>query len=130
MYTQKEMNRRIHKLKGQIRRRHGFDLLVTHAPAYRLNDGEDLPHMGFEGFIDLMDKYAPEYFAHGHVHMSYGRQHIRLSSYKDTTVVNAFDHYVIDIPDRELPKRHKPNKVYTYGRKNANASLFKSRNMK
>lgn len=26
---------------------HGFDILMTHAPAYRLGDGEDLPHRDF-----------------------------------------------------------------------------------
>ena len=55
-----------------------------------------MPHIGFEGFIDILDKYEPKYFFHGHVHMSYGRQHVRMCTYKSTTVVNAYEQYIID----------------------------------
>ena len=33
----------------------GCDILVAHAPAYNVNDMEDLPHQGFKAFRDLMD---------------------------------------------------------------------------
>ena len=61
-YTEKMMRKRIHKLWWKLRRHKGFDILVTHAPAYKLNDMEDLPHRGFKAFLDLMDKYHPKYF--------------------------------------------------------------------
>ncbi len=96
MYTQKEMNKRIKKMRFPLMRKKGIDILVTHSPAYHLNDGEDVPHIGFEGFIDILDKYEPKYFFHGHVHMSYGRQHVRMCTYKNTTVVNAYEQYIID----------------------------------
>ena len=67
-YTEKMMRKRIHKLWWKLWRHKGFDILVTHAPAYKLNDMEDLPHRGFKAFLDLMDKYHPKYFLHGHVH--------------------------------------------------------------
>ena len=67
------MQKRVLKLYPKIWFRGGFDILVTHSPAYQLNDGRDLPHQGFKIFRRLMEKYRPKYFLHGHVHMSYGR---------------------------------------------------------
>lgn len=96
-YTQKEMRRRVRKLWWKLWRHKGFDILVAHAPAYHLNDGEDLPHRGFDAFPELMDKYKPAYFIHGHVHMNYGRKFPRLSSYNETQVINAYEKYIFDI---------------------------------
>lgn len=95
-YTEREMKRRVRKLWFQLWRKGGFDILVTHAPAYGINDGEDLPHMGFQVFRTLLEKYRPRYFLHGHVHMRYGRKHKRLDSYQETQIVNAYERYVID----------------------------------
>ena len=96
-YTQREMRRRVKKLWWKLWRHKGFDILVAHAPAYKVNDGEDLPHRGFDAFRDLMDKYKPAYFIHGHVHMNYGRKFPRLSSYNETQVINAYEKYIFDI---------------------------------
>lgn len=95
-YTEKEMQRRIRKLRHKLWRRGGFDILVTHAPAYQLNDGLDLPHQGFRAFLDLMKKYRPKYFLHGHVHISYGRKHKRYDKYEDTHVINAYEKCIFD----------------------------------
>lgn len=100
-YTERGMIRRIKRLWWKLKRRGGFDILVTHAPAYQLNDMEDLPHKGFQCFKDLMDKYAPRYFVHGHIHANYSGSFKRLDSYNDTIVVNAYEHYVIEYPDLE-----------------------------
>ena len=70
-FTESEMRSRIKKLRFSIWKNKGFDILLTHAPAKGLHDGEDLPHHGFEAFNELMDKYEPNYFIHGHVHMNY-----------------------------------------------------------
>ncbi|MCD7735537.1 MAG: metallophosphoesterase family protein [Lachnospiraceae bacterium] len=95
-YTEQEMRRRVRRLRWKLLYHRGFDILVTHAPAYQLNDGRDLPHQGFKSFITLMDKYHPRFFLHGHVHMSYGRQHKRYDKYQDTHVINAYERYVFD----------------------------------
>jgi len=100
-YNDNDMHRRIRKLWFQLWRHRGFDILLTHSPAYNLNDGEDLPHRGFKGFVHLMDKYAPEYFVHGHVHMSYGRKYVREYSYKSTKIVNAYEKYIIEIEEKK-----------------------------
>ena len=96
-YTEKEMRYRIFKLRRKLRRNRGFDILVTHAPAYQLNDGEDLPHKGFQAFRDLLDKYKPKYFIHGHVHLNYNWNQQRECTYNDTTtVINAFERYTFE----------------------------------
>lgn len=99
-YTQSQMRRRVWKLWWSLKYRKGFDILLTHSPAYELNDGSDLPHRGFEVFRTLLDKYKPAYFIHGHVHMNYGRSFPRLSTYNETQVINAYEKYIfeMDVP--------------------------------
>ncbi|MCI9441157.1 MAG: metallophosphoesterase [Ruminococcus sp.] len=104
-YTEREMKRRVTKLKFQLFKKRGFDILVTHAPAYQLNDGRDLPHQGFQVFRTLIEKYRPKYFLHGHVHMSYGRQHKRYDKYEDTHVINAFERCIFEFED-DHPQEH------------------------
>ena len=97
MYTEAQMKRRIHSISLQLWRKKGFDILLTHAPAYGLNDMDNISHRGFECFHDLLKKYKPKYFIHGHVHRNYGRNIPRVCNYQETTVVNACGHYVIEI---------------------------------
>lgn len=104
-YTERQMRARVKKLKFQLLRRRGFDILVTHAPAYQLNDGTDLPHQGFRAFLTLLDRYRPKFFLHGHVHMSYGRRHKRYDKYQDTHVINVYERCVFDYEDEE-PGKH------------------------
>lgn len=104
-YTERQMKARVNRLKLQLLRRRGFDILVTHAPAYQLNDGMDLPHQGFRAFLTLLDRYRPKFFLHGHVHMSYGRQHKRYDKYQDTHVINVYERCVFDYEDEE-PGKH------------------------
>lgn len=90
---------RVAKLWFQLFKKRGFDILVTHSPAYQLNDGRDLPHQGFQVFRTLMEKYRPKYFLHGHVHMAYGRQHKRYDKYQDTHIINAYEKCVFEFED-------------------------------
>ena len=96
-YTEEEMRGRVRKLWFKLLRKKGFDVLVTHAPAYGINDGEDLPHRGFEIFVELIQKYSPKYFVHGHVHMNYGRQYPREDSLGETKVINSYISYIVEI---------------------------------
>ncbi len=98
-YTEAEMRVRILRLQLSLWHHKGFDILLTHAPAKGLHDGTDLPHRGFAVFRKLLDKYQPKYFIHGHVHMNYGRNFVREDVYKNTRVINAYEKYVIDVPD-------------------------------
>jgi Icc-related predicted phosphoesterase len=97
-YTERKMEKRIKKLWWKLKKNKGFDILVSHAPAYQLNDLPDLPHRGFDCFRSLMEKYTPKYFIHGHVHANYG-EFKREDSFGDTTVINAYEHYIFEYPD-------------------------------
>lgn len=101
-YTERDMRKRVRKLWFQLLRHRGFDILVTHAPAYQLNDGMDLPHQGFKVFLKLMEKYKPRFFLHGHVHMSYSHKQKRYDKYMDTHVINSFERCLFDYEDDHL----------------------------
>ena len=92
MFTERQMRRRIARLWFPLRRRGGFDILLTHAPARHWNDFDSLSHRGFECFRPLLDRYRPRWFVHGHIHKNYGMKIPQFSRYGETTVVNAFDH--------------------------------------
>lgn len=94
-YTEKQMENRIKKLKKCIKKNNGFDILLAHAPAYGLGDGDDLCHRGFESFLPLLEQYSPRYFIHGHQHLSYGRQE-RFNRYKDTSIINAYEYHILE----------------------------------
>ncbi|MFG6384351.1 MAG: metallophosphoesterase [Lachnospiraceae bacterium] len=98
-YTERQMRQRVTRLKFQLFRRRGFDILVTHAPAFQLNDGRDLPHQGFQVFRALLEKYRPKYFLHGHVHLSYGNNYKRYDKYKNTHVINVYEKCVFEFED-------------------------------
>ncbi len=100
-YTEWQMRRRIRKMRTKLMRSKGIDILVSHAPAYKLNDMDDLPHRGFDCFNTLMDKYKPKFFVHGHVHANYGGKFKRMDQYGATTVINAYESYVIEYPDSD-----------------------------
>ena len=97
-YTDGEMHRRIARLSWKLKRMGGVDIVVTHAPPYGLGDGDDPAHWGFEALRKLLDKYHPTYLVHGHVHMRYGVGD-RVRPYNGTTLINATERYVLDIPD-------------------------------
>lgn len=96
-YSEKEMCKRVRKLWTKLWYHKGFDILLTHAPAYQLGDADDLPHRGFEVFRKLMLKYRPRYLVHGHVHKEYMHDFKRENHWEDTTIVNAWMSYVIEI---------------------------------
>lgn len=95
-FTEKEMQRRIGKRRLSLLKNKGFDILLTHAPAGNINDMYDLTHKGFECFNKLIRKYNPKFFIHGHVHRNYGNFR-RTQIIGETTVVNAFEKYIIEI---------------------------------
>lgn len=96
-YTQKQMRRRVQRRKFALWYNRGFDILLTHAPAKNVNDSTDLAHQGFQTFCDLMEKYKPDYFIHGHVHKTYSNSFVRFDQYMDTTVINAYEYCTFSI---------------------------------
>lgn len=104
-YTERQMARRVKKMCLKLFFHRGVDILVTHAPAFQLNDGQDLPHQGFRVFRDILDRYRPRFFLHGHVHMNYGRNQKRYDKYENTHVINAYERCVFDYEDDHLKEK-------------------------
>ena len=96
MFTEGQMRRRIRRLRFQLWKHKGFDILLTHAPARHINDFDSISHRGFECFVELLDKYRPKYFIHGHIHKNYGVHIPQKTVYKDTAIINAYDHCTFD----------------------------------
>ena len=108
-YTQKQMAKRIRKLRWDIAKYGGVDIVVTHAPPAGVGDSDDRAHQGFESFLELIDRYHPRYLLHGHVHKSYSMEFLREREYHGTQVINVCEKYVLDIPDEEIGNRKKLN---------------------
>lgn len=100
-FTEKQMSARIRKLRFRLWRSKGCDILLAHSPALNLNDGKDPPHRGFDCFHGFLGKYKPKYFIHGHNHMRYDANLPRTCMYGETTVINASERYIFEIPDPE-----------------------------
>ena len=98
-YSEREMRRRIAKLRWKLFRHKGVDIVVTHAPPRGIGDADDPAHRGFEALLELIDKYHPKYLLHGHIHKRYGHELNRLQEYNGTQVINACERYVLEIPD-------------------------------
>jgi Icc-related predicted phosphoesterase len=95
-YTESEMIWRYLKMKPKIWWNKGkIDIMVAHAPAYRLNDLNDSPHQGFKILRTIIEKHQPKYFLHGHVHLSYS-QNPRQMTHGKTTIINGYQHYMFD----------------------------------
>ena len=109
-YTERQMRRRIRRLRWKLLRSGGVDLVVTHAAPEDLGDGEDPAHWGFTALRELLDKYKPKYLVHGHVHQSYGQSIVRELEYGPTTVINCCERYVLEIPEGEYPP-HQRNQL-------------------
>ena len=101
-FTEKEMKKRIRRLRFALWRARGVDIVVTHAPPYGVGDLEDPAHQGFEAFLELLDRYKPKYLLHGHVHLNYGTDQTRVRRCGDTQVINTCERYVLDLPDVQM----------------------------
>ena len=99
-YSEKEMRRRIRKLRFALWRAKGVDIVVTHAPIRGVGDAEDNAHRGFEALKELLDKYKPEYLLHGHVHLTYGQDKTRIRQYGETKVINTSERFELEVPDK------------------------------
>lgn len=96
-YTERQMRKRVNRLRFRLWKSKGFDILLTHAPAYQLGDDSDLAHRGFETFLHLIDKYNPRLMAHGHVHQSYRFDFKRIRQRGQTQVINACGHHIVEL---------------------------------
>lgn len=111
-YTERQMRMRIAKLKWKIRQLGGIDIVVTHAPPEGLGDDEDIAHWGFAALREFLDKYKPRYLIHGHVHMTYGHHIPRVLDYNGTSIINAYERYVLEVEDVPFPEKDRGQVIY------------------
>jgi Icc-related predicted phosphoesterase len=76
-----------------------LDVLLTHAPPKGIHDKNDKCHTGFKAFLWFMKTFKPKYLVHGHIHL-YDLNDKRSTKWNETTVINAFNHYIIDLGDK------------------------------
>ena len=100
-YTQGEMWRHVLALTpGMIlnKLRHGrfLDVLVTHAPAWGVNDQLDLPHRGIKAFLWLAHVFQPTVFLHGHIHI-YTPNQAREADIGSVRVINAYGYREVSL---------------------------------
>lgn len=96
-YTQKQMDARVRRLWWKLFRSRGFDILLTHSPAWQLGDDTDRAHQGFTAFRGLIEKHNPRFMVHGHVHQSYRYDFQREREHKGTRIINAYGHHYIEL---------------------------------
>ena len=111
-YSEKQMQRRIAKLRFAIKRAGGVDIVVTHAPPRGIGDMEDRAHTGFEAFRGLIDRYHPRLFLHGHTHLSYdvGLEREQLAG--ETRVINVSERFSLVFPEGSYPEAKKDKLIY------------------
>jgi len=73
-------------------------LFVAHSPPFGLGDRTDLAHIGFESFLPLIDRYEPEWWLHGHVHL-YGPNQAeqRRRRRGETKIFNVYGHQFLEV---------------------------------
>lgn len=100
-YTDSQMSWKINRLKpklylNRLFKKKYLDILVTHAPPYKIHDQEDLCHKGFKSFNSFIKEFKPKYLIHGHIHI-YGTNNCWLTKVNGTKVINAYGYKVIEI---------------------------------
>ena len=89
-------------------------------PPWALGDDTDPAHWGFAALRELLDKYHPQYLVHGHVHMTYNHHIPREIDYNGTRIINAYERYIIELPDREVKMKDYGQVIYKTKRPRAN----------
>jgi Icc-related predicted phosphoesterase len=94
-YTQRQYEKRANKLVRKARSSGPVDVLLTHAPPFGLGDGEDGPHVGIQALHKVIERVAPTWHLHGHIH-PYG-QTMPDRQVGHTTIRNVIPWKVLDI---------------------------------
>ncbi|HEY5500514.1 MAG TPA: metallophosphoesterase [Candidatus Humimicrobiaceae bacterium] len=100
-YTETQMLYKINRLKlklyfNKMFKKRYIDILVTHAPPYKIHDQEDLCHRGFRSFNNFIEKFKPKYLIHGHIHI-YNAKNNWITEVDGTKIINAYGYRVIEI---------------------------------
>jgi Icc-related predicted phosphoesterase len=90
-------------LLNKIRYGRYLDILVTHAPPWKIHDMDDLPHQGIKAFNWLNRVFKPMVHFHGHVHV-YRSDTIKETLVGHTRVINAYGYRELSLAPEVLEK--------------------------
>ena len=102
-YTEKQMRKRIRKLRAAVKLAGGVDIVVTHAAPLGVGDAEDMAHRGFTSFLELIEAWQPRYLLHGHLHLNYAADLSREEAYGNARVINCCGRYDLELDTQPLP---------------------------
>ncbi len=84
-------------LWNRLRYRRALDILITHSPAYGIQDEEEQAHMGLRAINWLYAAGRPRYHLHGHTHFFRNNLEPSITRVGPTTVMNVFPYKLIEI---------------------------------
>ncbi|MBF6613514.1 MAG: metallophosphoesterase [Chloroflexi bacterium] len=87
-----------------------LDVLVTHTPPRGIHDNDDIAHRGFEALLPFVDRYRPILLLHGHTHR-YQPMLPTQTRWKDTEIINAYGHVLLELARNDEKSGWKVNKV-------------------
>jgi hypothetical protein len=89
---------------NKIRYGRYLDILITHAPPWKIHDMDDLPHHGIKAFNWLIKVFTPLYHLHGHTHV-YRPDTIIETQVGATCVINTYGYHELILKPEELMAR-------------------------
>ncbi len=96
-FTQRQMEKRVRKLRRAIALAGGVDIVLTHAAPKGVGDLDNRSHQGFEVFLKVLERYHPLYLFHGHVHLNYAHNIPRIQEYAGVQVINCCEKYELEV---------------------------------
>ncbi len=104
-YTEQQMRAVVRRLRLKLWWHGGAHLIVTHAPPRFIHDAEDLCHRGFRVYRQLIRKYTPHYFIHGHIHALFTDDEQRITREGNTQVINCFGYCQVEIDEKQITQK-------------------------
>ena len=101
-YTEREMHWKLLSLTPRIWWHRSVDIVITHAPPRHIHDAEDRCHRGFKSFRRLIERHAPRYFVHGHIHSEFADPSERITVVNRTQVINTYGYYVLEVETEKM----------------------------
>jgi len=101
-YTQSEMYGRLTKFAPKLalhRMRYGgvLDIIIAHSPPFGIHDDNDTAHTGFKAFNELIHRFKPRYFLHGHTVVYKSNLIPPVTKVGETTVINVYPYQTIEV---------------------------------
>jgi Icc-related predicted phosphoesterase len=96
-YRDYQMRQMIWRMTPGLWFKGGVDMVITHAPPRHIHDAEDRCHRGFDSFLNLINRFKPRYFIHGHIHAYITDPSQRVTLVGNTHVINTFAYHLLEV---------------------------------